>query len=558
MSKGLDYVISLKDGDFGGAAKARNAILGIDTAVAETEGKLGGLRSILGEVGSAILGVFAVEKVWEFGKESLHTFRETEMAAAQVNAGIKSTAGIAGQSLDELREKAEALEHKTLFTEAQTLNADAMLLTFTNIRGKIFDEAIPAIEDMATRMGGNGPEDLKGAALQVGKALQDPITGIGALHRIGVAFNDQQKQQIASLVKHGQVAEADAIILKELNTEFGGSAAAARSVLGPSADLNVEIEEMRKGFGKLIGEGLSVAVPLILEIIEGVKETGHAMAEAYHWVKENKDIFVALGIAVGGAALGFVAANPSIIAFGIEAGVTAIASGALAVAQGVLTAATWALNVAMAANPIGLIITAIGLLTAGIYEAYQRSETFRSVLAGIGEIGTELMPVFKGLGEIILGAFTLDVKTIKQGFNDAVKGVQGFVNNGGVKGAFTRGAEHSLAESHKADEAEKKRQADEQKGHSVTSANGLLPHKKDAPYSITTGGRGTGKGTGEGATLAGGRQVRNVQVSIGKLVERLEVHTTNLSGVSSGDIKRQVTELLTGAVHDSELALGSQ
>jgi hypothetical protein len=66
---------------------------------------------------------------------------------------------------------------------------------------------------------------------------------------------------IATMVKHGDVAGADALILKELNTEFGGSAAAARGVLGPSADLNVEIEEMEKGFGKLITQGLKVVVP---------------------------------------------------------------------------------------------------------------------------------------------------------------------------------------------------------------------------------------------------------------------------------------------------------
>jgi len=558
MPKGLDYVINLRDGDFGGAAKARNSVLGIDNAVERTEGRLGGLRDVIGEVGGAIAGIFAVEKIFEFGKESLSVFRETEQAAAQVNAGIVSTAGIAGKSLDELREKAEELEHKTLFTEAQTLNADAMLLTFTNIRGKIFDEAIPAIEDLATRMGGSGPADLKGAAIQVGKALQDPITGIVALHRVGVSFNDQQKAQIATLVKHGDIVKADTIILKELNTEFGGSAAAARGVIGPTADLNVKMEEMKKGLGRLISEGLQVVVPLLLDVIQGVEETGHALAGAYHWVKENSDIFKALGIGIAAAGAAFVIANPSVIAFGIEAGVTAIATGGLAVAQGVLTAAQWALNVAMDANPIGLIVTGVGLLAAGIYEAYKKSETFRAILAGIGEIGSELMPVFKGLGEIILGAFTLDVDAIKQGFNDAVKGVQHFVENGGVKGAFIRGAAHSLDESHKADEEEKKRQADEKAALHGTSANELVHPKKDAPYSITTGGRGKGKGSGETATLSSGRQVRNVQVTIGKLVERLEVHTTNLSGVSSADIKRQITELLTNAVHDSELALGSQ
>jgi len=559
MPKGLDYLINVKDGDFSGISNAKSGIEGIDTAVEETEGGLNSLRGTLTEIGGALAGVFAVEKIEEFGKESLGVYRSTEQAAAQVAAGIKSTAGVAGESLDELREKAEALEGKTLFTEAQTLNADAMLLTFTNIRGKVFDEAIPAIEDLATRMGGDGPADLKGASIQVGKALQDPITGIAALHRVGVSFNDQQKEQIATLVKHGEVAQADAIILKELNNEFGGSAAAARGVLGPSADLNVELEEMKKGFGKLIDEGLRVVVPLILDTIHGIEGLSSSLSDGYHWISDNADIFKALGLGIGTAATAYAILNPNIILGTVATAAQTLVLGGLEIATNLATAAQWALNVAMDANPVGLIITGLALLVAGVYEAYQRSETFRAVLAGIGEVAEDLVPIFKGLGETILGALTFNPVLVAEGFKDAYDGIKKVIDEGGISASFNKGYDASIAESRKADADREKQSLAANQPHGSASDLVTHPGDKNTPYSITTGGRGgRHRGGGETASLTGGRQVRNVTVTINKLVERFELHTTNIQGAGAADLKRMVAEVLTEAVHDSELALGSQ
>jgi hypothetical protein len=140
----------------------------------------------------------------------------------------------------------------------------------------------------------------------------------------------------------------------------------------------------------------------------------------------------------------------------------------------------------------------------------------------------------------------------------AYSGVQKVIADGGIAGAFNKGFDASIAASHKADADQAKKDADAKKG--TGTATGLVTHgpAPDAPYSISTkGGRGSGGGSGS-TSLAGGRSVRNVTVTIGKLVERLEVHTTNLAGVKNSDIKRMLSEVLTEAVHDSELALGSQ
>ncbi|MEO7836977.1 MAG: hypothetical protein ABIS21_04990, partial [Acidimicrobiales bacterium] len=119
-----------------------------------------------------------------------------------------------------------------------------MLLTFTNIRntaGKgndVFTQATKTLLDMSVALG----TDASTSAIQLGKALNDPIAGIGALSRVGVTFTAQQKAVIKSLVDTGDVAGAQKVILAELNREFGGSAQAAGDALTP-------LDELRLKFG---------------------------------------------------------------------------------------------------------------------------------------------------------------------------------------------------------------------------------------------------------------------------------------------------------------------
>jgi hypothetical protein len=153
---------------------------------------------------------------------------EAQFAQAQLQSALNSTAYVAGQSREALNEHAAALQKVTAFGDDAVSGAQGLLLTFTKIRGDVFPKATTAVLDMAQAMG----TDLKSAALQVGKALNDPVLGVGALARAGVQFSQQQKNVIESLVKTGQVAKAQEVILKELETQFGGSAKAARNTFG--------------------------------------------------------------------------------------------------------------------------------------------------------------------------------------------------------------------------------------------------------------------------------------------------------------------------------------
>ena len=78
---------------------------------------------------------------------------------------------------------------------------------------------------MSARMG----TDLQSSAMMLGKALNDPTKGIAKLSKAGIQFSAEQVKTIKAMQAGGNAAGAQAIMLKELERQFGGAAAAAQA-----------------------------------------------------------------------------------------------------------------------------------------------------------------------------------------------------------------------------------------------------------------------------------------------------------------------------------------
>lgn len=189
-------------------------------------------------IGAALVGVF---------KTGLGELQDYEAGRAQLEAGLKSTGNTAGITVNQMESLASSIQNYSGQTDDSIVKTESLLLTFKNIKNQagqnndIFTQTTKIAADMAARMGG----DASGAAIQLGKALNDPIAGISALSRVGVTFTEGQKKQIAAMVDAGNTMGAQKIILKELNSEFGGSAEAAGKTLpGQLAILKRHFEDV--------------------------------------------------------------------------------------------------------------------------------------------------------------------------------------------------------------------------------------------------------------------------------------------------------------------------
>lgn len=236
------------------------------------QGLKGHLESAEGASKTFALGLAAVGAgLVAFGVKSVQAFQESETAGAQLNAVLASTHGIAGLYKEDLDDQAQALMRLTGVSDEAVTAGQSMLLTFTNIRGGTMQEATGTLLDMATAMNGGtipSAEAMRSQAIQLGKALNDPTDGVTKLTRVGVTFTEEQKKQIEALQKSGDVAGAQAVMLKELQTEFGGSAKMAGGTF--SGQLNI----LKETFGNLmevIGQGIvKYLTPLVVKMSEFV------------------------------------------------------------------------------------------------------------------------------------------------------------------------------------------------------------------------------------------------------------------------------------------------
>jgi hypothetical protein len=381
-----------------------------------------GLMAIQGAIGGAI-------------KDA----QEYEVLLNKTAAVIKSTGNAAGISAEGLRQHASALEKISAVDENMILNGENVIATFTNIRNvagegnDIFNQTTTAALDLSVALG----QDMQSSAIQLGKALNDPIKGVTALQRVGVTFDAQQKESIKTMVEAGNVMGAQKIILAEMSKEFGGAAAAAGDTFAGAVS---RAKDKAQDFGRDLVTNLQ---PILLSIGKTIGDLyTKYLAPLFSWLGKNKEAVATFVAIIGTAVLAFKIYKGILIATAAaqELYVVALAlmKGAKladVVATEAQTGAMVLLNAVMNANPIALVVAAVALLAAGFVYLWNKSDGFRAAMikvfqvlvngAGyiVGAIGKllELASKIPGIG----GKF----KNISTAVNDAANDVRKFSDN---------------------------------------------------------------------------------------------------------------------------------
>jgi len=420
---------------------------GFDKATQATKnfsGSLTGLRSSIAGIASGQLIASGITKVFSSVVSSYKEFialsNQQEQAERRVEQAIRSTGGAAGFSAEELKKMASAYQEITTFGDEVILDGQGMLLTFTNIGRDVFPQATEAMMNMATAMG----TDLQSTGVQLGKALNNPIEGLSALSRAGVQFSDEQKKLIVNFMETGQTAEAQKIILGELETQFGGLAEAmADTNAGQMQQLANTFGDFKEKIGDVIktvlvafrpameslinvgerilpvlraGANAFASLTPILIPVAGAFATLTASAFAFNQVANFANM--ATGAAQYGlsivktvipalitqnATTGALALNMN--ALSIASLKQTIATKAAVIATTAMTAAQWLLNLALNANPIGIVILAVGALVGAIVLLYKHSESVRNVINGLGSVLSAVFSGFLEIGKSVLGIF---------------------------------------------------------------------------------------------------------------------------------------------------------
>lgn len=228
-----------------------------------------------------------------------------------------------------------------------------------------------------------------------------------------------------------------------------------------------------------------------------------------------------------------------------------IASGAFGAFKLAATTACRAVSVAIMNIPIiGWIAAAIAALIAiGAY-FWNTSAKFRAVLKGLWAsfktvftgIGEMAKQVFGGIGDLIKAAFSLDGDGIKEALN---RMKSGFADYGSQVGKAFNDAYNAEMAASKEEQEKKDKEDDVLAG---------IPQVEIPETPVTTDPTAGTLGTVGTAPASTSDKVKNVTVNIEKLVERFEIHTTNLQGDISR-VKDMVSEALLSALNDVNLAM---
>ena len=296
-----------------------------------------------------------------------------EKIEAQTSSAIKSTGGAANVTAAHVAALAGKLEGLTSVEAESIQEGQNLLLTFKGIRNeagagnKIFDRATQAMVDLNAK--GFGP--LPGISKMLGRALNDPTKGMTALTRAGVTFTKQQETQIKALDKSGDSLGAQKIMLREIESQVGGSGRA----LGETLPGKLAIAQHK------FGEFAESVVANLLPAFERVIGFALRLADGFNALpaplKNTIATVTVAAVALGGLALVF---GPVIKGLGaVGAASTFMATKFAASAVGVRLASIVMRTSLLAA--FGVIGVAIAAAIAAAVLLYKNWDT---VVAGLG------------------------------------------------------------------------------------------------------------------------------------------------------------------------------
>jgi phage-related protein len=399
-------------------------------------GKKIGVAVIAAGAGAVVLG----KKLIDAGERASTSNSRITQIADSMDLFGDSTSDVTKRLID----LAEATARNTGVDQNAIKETQAKLLTFAELGktanevGGQFDRATQAAIDMAAAGFGSAENN----AVQLGKALNDPIKGITALAKSGVTFTEVEKDRIKELVESNRIGEAQALVLEAIEKQVGGTAAATANA---SDRMKVAFSQLQERLGQkllpVFERVTAFMIDKVFPVLENLATKGFAKLREI--IDRVRPTVVKVATALRNALQPIIerigkwmADNTDVVKvfFGVLAGIATVAA-----------IAGLAATLISLANPVVLIIGAIAALAAGIYYAYTRFEGFRNVVdtvwqaiqTAVGFIVDEIVPRlitgFQVAADVVktIFGFIVDnvIPPLVKGFEVAFNLVRWYIDN---------------------------------------------------------------------------------------------------------------------------------
>ena len=234
LQKNLEYVLTGRDES---ASKTMNHVSSTAEKMAKT----------FLSVGSVIAGVFAAERIVEFGKRSVEAFAEEQKAQESLAFAFQKFPALIGANIDEFDKLNEKIQAKTGIDHSQLASAQATLASF-GLTAAQLKKLTPLVADYAAKTG----QDANSAAVSLGKAL---LGNSRALKAIGVDFKNT-----------GSIASNYDELVQALTQHVGGFAEAqGQTFAGQLEILKLSFQDVKEKIGGVFAPALTDLVGIMTD-----------------------------------------------------------------------------------------------------------------------------------------------------------------------------------------------------------------------------------------------------------------------------------------------------
>jgi uncharacterized protein YoxC len=256
-------------------------------------GATGGVKSFGVALSAALGPIAAITGGLALISKTITVFSDRQRDVAVLTNGLKNLGLQGTPALDALQASADKLGKTTLFDQEQFTRGYALLTSFKQIGVSSYERVATAAADLAQTTG----QDLNSALLQLSKALEDPARRVTDLSRSGTVFTEQQKEQIRVLQESGDILGAQAIILGEIEKQYGGAAEAAGGA-GFAGAMDSAGESARD-LGEAIG---TIIVPALENFLKAITPVIENLAKFIKYVSQIPGVLGGIQGASGGLA----------------------------------------------------------------------------------------------------------------------------------------------------------------------------------------------------------------------------------------------------------------
>jgi len=207
-----------------------------------TQKMAGAFTESFKQIGAGIIGVFAVDRILDFGKACITAFNEAELNATKLKNAVGVNGGLTSD-FQKLIKQSEELQKVTIFDDDSIQQVQTLALQF-GLTARQVEDLVPIITDFASATG----QDLNSALEAVLRGVNGSGKGL-KLYGIEVDATKNKAEQLSN-------------ITQQLNEKFQGQAAIIAGTasgqlkqLGNSFDdLKEDIGGAASAFGKFLGD----------------------------------------------------------------------------------------------------------------------------------------------------------------------------------------------------------------------------------------------------------------------------------------------------------------